>query len=487
MKSLLNSALLKSASSKKTLLASVLTAAVLAGCGSNSSNNSSSPVATGQLRIVHASPNAPEVNVTANGTNLVSELDYAESSGFLTVDAGEYDIVVEGIVPGGNLDVITVDDFQLNQDDRTTVIAVDEVATITPLVVAESAAEPATDEVAIRVIHAAQGAPAVDVYVTAPGDSLVSSTPALSFAFSDTVDAGALAAGAVQIRVTLAGTQTVVYDSGTVDLAGFAGQRILLAAVDTTNATTSFSSPVKLLAITDTAVLTLLDTDTTAAVKVVHASPDAPEVEVFASSSALGTAPVELIDAISYPDVFPTASTTAAVPAASDYALDVAPNTDTITDSVFNASGISLAAGVEYSVIAAGRLLSTPAFNLLLTADDNRSVATQASVKIIHGAPAAGDVDIFVTPAGTVGVTDIENATTTATPALSAFSFGTITDYIDLAPGSYDIRVVAAGAVAINVEALNLTPGLVATAIARGPSEPSGTPTDFSLVLLTNQ
>ena len=38
---------------------------------------------------------------------------------------------------------------------------------------------------------------------------------------------------------------------------------------------------------------------------------------------------------------------------------------------------------------------------------------------------------------------------------------------------------------AINVESLTLTPGLVATAIARQP-DGDGTPADFALELLTN-
>jgi hypothetical protein len=472
--------------SKKALLSTALgLSLIITGCGGSSNN--STHEAEAQLRVVHASPDAPKVNVSLDGSNAITNLDYSESSGYLTVEAKSYDIVVEGVIPSGNADVITVNGFALNEDDRVTVFAIDTVSNIQPLVINDSAAIPSASEVAVNVIHAAPAAPAVDIYVTTPGADIAAIDPAFSFAFTENVDAGNLAAGSVQIRATLAGTKTVAYDSGTVDLGGFAGQSILLAAIATTNETAEMASIIKLLAVADNATLTLFDENTMSGVKVVHASPDAAiaaggPVEVFATSAVLGASAVELIDGFSYTDVIPAVNTSVAVPAATDYAFDVAPDTDNIGDSVFNVADITLNAGEEYTVVAAGLVTSTPSFSLLLTADDNRPIATQARLKVIHAAPAAGTVDVYVTPAGTVSTADILNTT----PALGDFEYGTITDYIDLPVGTFDVRVVAGGNVAINVEGLSLTAGLVATAIARGPLQPSGAPNDFGLLLLTN-
>jgi hypothetical protein len=459
--------------------ATVIGTLLFAGCGTENRP---------QLRVVHTSPDAPKVNVSLNGATVISELDYAQSSGYINVNKGSYKVIVEAIVPGGNIDAITINDFKIAENNKTTVFAIDKVASITSLVVKESAAKPSSKQVAINVIHAAPSAPEVDVYVTTPDAALPIGHPSLTFSFSQQVDVGKLSATQARIRVTLKGTDTVVYDSGTLDLSGFKGQSILLAAVDTTNATSTLSSPIKLIAVTADASLSLLDKNTSAGVKIVHASPDAAAaaggpVGVFATSSVLGSDPVKLIDAFNYTDIIPAANTSTSVPAADDYGFDVAPSTESIAASIFNVSNVSLIAGFEYSVVAAGRVLGSPSFSLLLTEDDNRSVITQSKLKVIHAAPAAGNVDIYVTPAGTVSTSELH----TIPPALANFAYGTITDYIDLAVGSYDVRVVADGNVAINVEGLSLSAGSVVTAIARGPSEPSGTPSDFGLLLLTNK
>lgn len=471
------------------LLASVM----LMACGGSSNSGGSSVASaaspTASVRVIHASQDAPPVNVLVDGAVAIQNLDYAASSGFLSLTAGSVDIVVEGIVPGGNIPVISATGLNLPENSRTTVIAVDPVATIEPLLVPDSASAPGNDQVALQVVHASPAAPAVDIYVTAPGDDINAATPAFSIDYKGYVDAGALTAGVVQIRAALAGTKTVVYDSDSVDLGPFAGSALMVVAVSTVNPTTQSAAPIKLLVATDSALVELFDASTTAGARVVHASPDAGSaaggpVEVFASSAALGPTPVEIIDAFVYLDTVPAVNSHVALPAG-DYIFDVAPDTDSVGDSVFTSGSVTLSSGSEYTVVAAGRVLSAPPFGLLFSADNSRAVATQASLKVVHAAPAAGDVDVYATPAGTVSVIDIENGTA-GMPLLTGFAFGEITDYVAVTSGNYDIRVVAGGVVAINIENLTLAAGSVSTAIARGPIEPPGVPSDFGVVLLTN-
>ena len=243
-----------------------------------------------------------------------------------------------------------------------------------------------------------------------------------------------------------------------------------------------------MLVATDSDYVTLLDTDTLSGARVVHASPDADAiagpVEVFASSSVLPGSPVELIDAFSYLEAVPGVDSFVGLPAG-DYIFDVAPDTDMIGDSVFTSDSVTLDQGSEYTVIAAGRVASAPAFGLLLTADNLRPVATQASVKFIHAAPAAGVVQVYVTTAGEFSVADVA-AGNAGDPLLLDFSFGDITGDVAVPPGNYDVRVVAGGVVAIDVENFNLAASSVSTVIARGPNEPAGVPDDFGVVVLTN-
>ena len=85
----------------------------------------------------------------------------------------------------------------------------------------------------VRAIHGAPSAPAVDIYVTAPGADLAGETPALTnVAFGDVADYIEAPAGDYRVRVTPTGTQTVVIDSGTLTLTS--GQVRTAVAVDAT-------------------------------------------------------------------------------------------------------------------------------------------------------------------------------------------------------------------------------------------------------------
>ena len=110
-------------------------------------------------------------------------------------------------------------------------VAANKVASIEPLVLADDNTAPASGKVKVRIVHGAPSAPAVDVYVTAPGASLTSATPTLSKVPFKGVSAYLpVDAGSYQVRVTVAGTKTVAIDSGKVDLA--AGQIRTIVAVD---------------------------------------------------------------------------------------------------------------------------------------------------------------------------------------------------------------------------------------------------------------
>ena len=475
----------------KTALFAAAGAFVLTGCDDDDA---------AQLRVIHASPDAPAVNVKLDSRERISNLDYAHSSGYLEVGTGNDDITVEAIIPGGNADVISVPGFGFAKDVRYNIIAVDNTADIEPLVVNESAATPGAGEVAVAVVHASPDAPPVDVYVTAPGTDVsdVNVLPNFSFDFKDpAVDAGNLPAGIYDITVTLAGTKTVAYNISDVDLSPFAGQKLMLVAVSTTTDTNKLASPVKLLVATDTTQLVLLDEDTQTGARVLHLSPDADAVaamtvpsgavEVWTdANSPLGQ--TELIPAFNYTDVVPGSDSYVPLPGG-DYVFDVAVD-GAGPGTLYTSPALNLSAGSEFTAIAAGLVGATPAFTLLATEDNNRSVITQASVKVVHGAPAAGTVNVFVTPAGQFSAADVENGLA-GEPLLENFEFGAITDYVAVAPGNYDIRVVplSLGVAAINEENVALPEGLVATVLARQPNDPgspSGTPAEFGIEVLTN-
>ncbi len=354
--------------SKHTLVASsvIFSTLLFTGCSSDDKGTSS-------VRIIHASADAPAVDIKLNNAVAVPGLDYPESTGFVSIQAGTYDVAVDAIVPGGNLEVITVNDINFAKDQRYTVVALDDTASISEFIAEESATSPAANEVAISVLHAATAVAGSDVavYVTEFDADISSTAPNFSFDFKGQVDAGALPATEYQIRVVAGGdTVNPAYDSGKVDLSGFAGQKLLLLAVNTVNSTAKKSSPVKIVAYTDSAQLELLDSRTNTGARVVHLSPNAGPVEVFASSSALAVSPFELIDSFSYTDTAPAANSYSDVPAG-DYIFDVSAAGTGFNNSVYTLPApLGLQTGVEYTVIAAGYLSMDPMFDLLPTQDN---------------------------------------------------------------------------------------------------------------------
>ena len=127
----------------------------------------------------------------------------------------------------------TVIDADVTLADGTdyTVIASGLVAEIEPIVLEDDNTAPAAGNVKVRAIHGAPSAPAVDIYVTAPGADLAAESPVLTnVEFGDVADYIEAPAGDYQVRVTPTGTKTVVIDSGALTLAS--GQVRTAIAVD---------------------------------------------------------------------------------------------------------------------------------------------------------------------------------------------------------------------------------------------------------------
>lgn len=391
------------------------------------------------VRVFHASPDAPKVNLWVNNAVVASGLDYQKSTGVLTLDEGTYNVAVEGVIPGGNAVVIGPVNLPLAGNTDYDVIAVNSVANIEPLIISDTGSLTDNTKVRVRVAHLAAAAPAVKVFVTAPGADLAASAELGTFAFKQTLGAVEVAAGDYQIRVTL-DDDTVVFDSGTVSLA--AGKDLLVGAVPNVG---TGSSPISLAVLDGNEVAIINDKDAGADLRVVHNSADAPAVDVTANDGA-----TPAIANLAFPDTTGYLN----LPAAT-YNFKVTPNAAT-TPVVIDAD-VPLMNGSAYTLIALGALAN---IEPLLLTDDNRSVATEAKVRLVHGSTLANNVDIYVTAPG-AGIA-------TATPAFSNIPFKASTGYVSLAAGDYDVIITPTGtkteAIKVGVA---LEAGGVYTAIAR--------------------
>ncbi len=461
------------------LMATLLATAALAVAGCNSGSPSSSgtfppapppppppPPETSTVRIVHASADAPNVDIVVEGDVAFGDVPFLAATPITELDSGDYEIQVDARLPGdGRLAVIGPVTLSLEADVQYNVLAIgnvgaeaDSPAAFGPLILEQSQEEIAADEVRVRVVHGAPNAPAVNVFVTEPGDLAPGETPLGSFEFGEALAPVTVPEGEYQIRVAVedSGAQVAVFDSGTVTLPG--GADLLVTAVPNTGAG---DAPVKLVVADGQSAFTLRDVNTPSNVRVVHASPDAPAVDVIVNDN------FEVPFLADVP--FPAASGFVGVEAG-EYNVKVtaAGNAGAI---VIDAD-VELPAGAETTVVAVGLLAD---IEPLLLADERRGIATESRVRIVHGAPTAGEVDIYVTAVG-AGIEGVD-------PAIPGFEFLADTGYLSLEPGSYDVTVTLAGTdtVAIGPLPIEISAGGVYSAIARDPLP--GTDA-FGLILL---
>jgi hypothetical protein len=440
-----------------TKLLLVSAAFVLAACDSDNPPSAQQRGSTFELQVLHASPDAPAVNVLVDGAAALTDVDYKVGSGYISLEAGVYSIQVDGILPGGDATVIGPVDIPFARNTRYSIVAVNDVANIEPVIIEQATTPPAAGTARLFVLHGSAAAPTVDVFVTAPGADLAASAPVGSFSFKETIGPAEVAAGDYQIRVTAAGDPgAVVFDSGTLTLNS--GDDFVVVAVPNTS---GGSAPISLVALTSTGSLQILDIETPTALRVGHLSPDTGLVDVLADGSELlGDVPFTAVTG--FIPLPPATYNVAVTPANMPGVFAIGP------------VDLTLDAGTWYSVLAVDFFAN---IEPLIATDDPRPVATNAKVRIIHASPTAQDVDIYVTAVGA----DINSES----PALSAVPFKANTGYIALPAGDYDVTVTPTGTkmAAIGPATISIANGDVFTAIARDPLPGA---TEFGLILLAD-
>jgi hypothetical protein len=217
-----------------------------------------------------------------------------------------------------------------------------------------------------------------------------------------------------------------------------------------------YSSPVlglSLLALTVAAVAPVAAQDTspmtpespaTAMVRVLHASPDAPEVDVYLDGAAVG----DPLAALAFGAISPYVP----VPAG-PHAITVCATADA-TVCPIDVPELTLEADTSYTIAATNALAS---IETQVLTDTTAGDPASALVRVIHFAADAPAVDVLTQDG--------------ATTVVSALAYPAATEYLALPPGAYDLTVCATDDTTvcpIDPPSLDLAAGTVSSVFAIG-------------------
>lgn len=165
------------------------------------------------VNVIHASPDAPAVDVWVNGEPALTGLAFGEFSGWVALPAGEHQVQVTA--EGGDPAEAVIDAMvTLEVGAAYHVAATGLLESIAPQIYQVDLSTLADDTARIRVIHTSPDAPAVDVAVTG-GDVLIE-----NLEFPNASDFLEVPAGAYDLEVRPTGTEDVALALPGVELEG---------------------------------------------------------------------------------------------------------------------------------------------------------------------------------------------------------------------------------------------------------------------------
>lgn len=133
----------------------------------SSCDKDDAPVETAKVNVIHASPDAPGVDLLVDNNKVnTSALTFPNATGYLTVNAGTRNIKVNA---AGSTTTVINADLPFAKDKSYSVYAFNRLASIGAFMVEDNLATPATGQAHIRFFHLSPDAPAVTVGTLAGG------------------------------------------------------------------------------------------------------------------------------------------------------------------------------------------------------------------------------------------------------------------------------------------------------------------------------
>ena len=389
-----------------------------------------------KVRVLHMSYDGPAVDVTVNDATppAIKALAYGESSGYAEVPAGKP--VLKVTETGKTTPVLINASPDLAKGKSYSIVAYKAAAQIAPIVL-EDDRVPATGKVKIRVIHAAD-APTVDIKVNSPvGTPLFAGVKAGEGTAYKQVDAGK-----VSIVITAAGVETAVVKYQEIALE--AGKVYTAVARGTLDDKDAFNFGVRVFIDNDEGKASVdLQAEVSAQkprVLVVHASPDAPGVDLFVDGTKVNTAALEYPKNTGYLEL-----------TAGKRKIEVKAAAD--NNIVPISAELDFEAGKNYSLFAINVLASIEA--LRLEDDLTAPAAGKAHIRFVHLSPDAPAVDVALKG----GANLFTNS-----------KFKDASPFTPVDAGTYDLEVKLnqGGTVVLPLNGIKVDAGKIYTVFAKG-------------------
>jgi len=435
----------------RTLLI-LLAPVVLGSCGGNHHYLAPPPGTYANLQLVNTSVDAPPLDVILDGQLLVMHLDYGQGTGEQSIAPGSHSLVVQIETPGAPTTVIgptTIDtaasmDYVVAVEGSAGSIQAPGLSLVTfphPLAVVPA------QSTRIQVLNA-YNVP-IEVYLTAPGADLSSSTPLGTAPERGSVGPTEVSAGEWELWITVPGCGITPHYLGPIELEG--GTDLVFSVL------LPFFPPGEVIFLpcgsTFVSEVDAFGNNTwlnpgASLLRVINDSPNAPALAITAN----GNLASPLVATLAYERY--TSYLSVGEPGVYDLAITPASN----PSDVLASQDVNLRAGTNYSLYAFGPLAQIFPF---ITRDDYRSYSTQARLRFIQGSPLAQLVDVYLTASGV--------SIASATPTYAAMPFAADTGFVSYVEGSYDLTVTLAGSKKpiIGPLSVKLNNGGVYTAVAR--------------------
>jgi len=156
------------------------------------------------IRLLHASPDTPAVDIYVNGDLVTQDLSYEEITDYHTVVPGEHNVKV--FLTGETTNPVVDVDLQVTGEEPTTIAVVGTMPQVSLLPVIQAMKCPDSQQALVRFVHLSPDAPLVDI-------TLPDSTKLLTeVEYQEVSDYLPVKEGTYDFQVRPSGIDTVIFD-----------------------------------------------------------------------------------------------------------------------------------------------------------------------------------------------------------------------------------------------------------------------------------